>query len=168
MENNPNLWVDIIGEIIGQQIKIEAPIGTDLSNLVATFLLSDNATAFVDGIVQQSGVTPNNFNDTLIYAVEAENGDICYYFTTTTLVTRIHNSMESQLSIYPNPAKDFIYIDHAMNSYLKMYDYAGKLLVELPIKSQNKKVSVSHLPAGVYFIRIDHFERPFLKKIIIN
>lgn len=167
-ENNPNLWANIVGEIIGQQIKIEAPIGTDLSNLIATFSLSENATAYINGIIQQSNITPNNFNDTLIYAVAAENGDICYYFTTTTLVTGIQNLNKSQLMLYPNPAKDFIYIDNAINSALELYNCSGKLLLKQDIENPHTKIPVGHLSSGVYFIQINQSENSVWKKIIIN
>ena len=43
-------------------VDVEVEYGTDLTNLVATFTLSDSATAYVDTVMQESGVTANDFS----------------------------------------------------------------------------------------------------------
>ncbi|WP_425392096.1 BspA family leucine-rich repeat surface protein [Ekhidna sp.] len=55
-------------------ILIEVENGTDLTNLVASFSLSANATATVEGVSQESGVTANDFTNPIIYKVTAEDG----------------------------------------------------------------------------------------------
>jgi hypothetical protein len=55
-------------------IDIEVPFGTDVTALVATFELSDDATAEVGGDVQESGVTENDFTDPVTYTVIAQDG----------------------------------------------------------------------------------------------
>ncbi len=60
-------------------IIIQVPVGTDLTNIVAKFVLSIAATAYVNGIPQISGETPNDFSNTIdepfYYTVRAENGN---------------------------------------------------------------------------------------------
>jgi hypothetical protein len=53
---------------------------TNLSNLVANFTSSPYSTVKLNGIVQQSGITVNNFTDTLKYVVIAEDGITRIYF----------------------------------------------------------------------------------------
>ncbi|REE01506.1 MBG domain-containing protein [Marinoscillum furvescens] len=55
-------------------IHVEMPLNADLSALTASFTLSAKATAAVAEVAQESGVTPNNFIDTVTYTVTAENG----------------------------------------------------------------------------------------------
>jgi hypothetical protein len=57
-------------------VEIEVAYGTNLNGLVATFELSEDATADVDGTAQTSGVTPNDFVDgeALVYTVTASDG----------------------------------------------------------------------------------------------
>ena len=45
----------------------------DLTQLVATIRVSENATTFVGSIEQESGVTPNDFSRIVQYRVVAEN-----------------------------------------------------------------------------------------------
>ena len=62
--------IDTVNKIIG----IDMPYGIELDNLVASFTLPQQAVSYVGGIEQESGVTPNNFNDQITYTVEA--GDL--------------------------------------------------------------------------------------------
>ncbi len=55
-------------------IEIEVESGTDLTNLVADFTLSDGATATVGGKDQVSGTTANDFTSPVTYTVTAEDG----------------------------------------------------------------------------------------------
>ncbi|MFV0417639.1 MAG: family 43 glycosylhydrolase [Dysgonomonas sp.] len=50
-------------------------LGTDVSNLKAYFTtVEKDATVLVNGIVQQSNITVNNFNEPIIYTVRSKNG----------------------------------------------------------------------------------------------
>ena len=77
--NNSGLSADVKG-IINEKKKIvsvEVPAGTDKTNLKASFKINDKAQLFVGSIIQQSGVTENNFSDIIngvAYTVKAENG----------------------------------------------------------------------------------------------
>lgn len=54
-------------------IDIEVPCGKDLSKLVSDFSLPLGATAQVKGVLQTSGITSNDFTDTVIYHVFGRN-----------------------------------------------------------------------------------------------
>ena len=77
--NNSGLSADVKG-IINKKTKtvsVEVPAGTDKTNLKASFKINDKAQLFVGSIIQQSGVTENNFSDIIngvAYTVKAEDG----------------------------------------------------------------------------------------------
>jgi hypothetical protein len=52
------------------------PHGTNRSSLVASYTLSPGAYSKVSGKRQFSGISPNDFNNPLIYKVHAENRDV--------------------------------------------------------------------------------------------
>jgi len=167
-ENNPNLWGDCLAEIDGQNIQINIPEETDISNLIASFILSDNASVSVNEVLQESGITPNNYNDTLVYVVEAENGDTSHYNVTVNLITSINNLDDVNIKVYPNPANDYIFIENAASSNFKLFDCKGNQIVKSKINDRTNKISLKQLPPGVYIIQIDHLKGSFVKKIIIN
>jgi len=52
-----------------QTIKIDIRTDSDITNLIASFTLSEGAKAYVNEIFQESGVISNDFSDTLKYTV---------------------------------------------------------------------------------------------------
>lgn len=55
-------------------ITIEVAYGTNVTELVPTFTLSDGATATVGGVTQESDVTSNDFTGDVTYEITAEDG----------------------------------------------------------------------------------------------
>jgi len=74
--NNEALSTDVTGTIDSDQrtVDLTVPSGTNVTALVATFTLSDFATAQVGGVDQISGTTSNNFGSPVTYTVTAQDG----------------------------------------------------------------------------------------------
>ena len=53
------------------RIQIVLPYGVSLTNLIAYFTLAPGATASINGTIQQSGITHNNFSQPLTYRITA-------------------------------------------------------------------------------------------------
>jgi len=60
-------------------IRIIVPFGTKINNLVAEFSVSESAQVKVNGVVQKSGATSNNFLQNVDYTIEAEDGTTVTY-----------------------------------------------------------------------------------------
>ena len=54
-------------------IELELPYSTDITALVPTFTSSNLATVDILGVTQESGVTSNDFTNTIVYTVTAED-----------------------------------------------------------------------------------------------
>ena len=55
-------------------VNLVVPDQTNLTNLIATFVLSEGASATVGGTMQSSGVTANDFTNTVEYLLTAQDG----------------------------------------------------------------------------------------------
>ncbi len=75
-------------------ISVTLPYGTNVTNLVATFTLSTNATAKVGGVDQVSGTTPNDFTNPVTYTVTAEDGTSTQDWVVTVTVTPASNAKD--------------------------------------------------------------------------
>ncbi len=74
--------------------------------------------------------------------------------------------VKNNISIYPNPAKDFIYINLPETEKIKsisITDISGKLIKIA--NSKENKVDVSFLPNGVYFLKIETNHTTYNRKI---
>ncbi|MEY2925360.1 MAG: hypothetical protein RLZZ337_1910, partial [Bacteroidota bacterium] len=72
----------------GGNVEIIVPFGTSLSNLVATFMLSDSAIAYINAVKQTAGSTANNFAGTLIYTVVAQNTNYAKTYTVNVSIAK--------------------------------------------------------------------------------
>ena len=64
---------------VAHTITVTVPLGTIVTNLRATFTASTGASVEVNSTVQQSGVTTNDFTDSVTYTVKAEDVTIQDY-----------------------------------------------------------------------------------------
>lgn len=72
--DNPLISTDISGTISGKNIDLILPLGIRPNAIRATFMVSPLATVKVNNVMQESGVTINDFNKPVIYQVTAEDG----------------------------------------------------------------------------------------------
>ena len=80
---------------------------------------------------------------------------------------------DTSFSIYPNPANNYITIksannEVAENNVIEIFDITGRIRhteTKLAASLQDKaaKIDISHLPAGIYFVRIDGEKVKFIK-----
>src|SRR5512147_624150 len=68
-------------------ISVTVPDGTDVTTLIATFIATGSSVQ-VNGVVQTSGVTQNDFTDAIIYTVFAPDGSSTAYTVTVTVAPR--------------------------------------------------------------------------------
>ena len=59
---------------VAHTVTATVPFATDLTNLIATFTMSEGASAMVGTTSQVSGTTPNNFTSAVTYTLTAQDG----------------------------------------------------------------------------------------------
>jgi len=72
------------------------------------------------------------------------------------------------LTIYPNPAKDHLYIEglsNFENPTITLFDAIGKSVDEINLS--NNFIDTSAKRAGIYFLRIEDFDKYVVKRIVI-
>lgn len=93
----------------------------------------------------------------------AKKNDLINYATT------IEDIPEPQLSVYPNPTKEFITIPEEavkIGSIYKIIDNFGRVITEGDLYNQH--IDVSHLPAGLYNIVVISLNSTIVQKFIKN
>lgn len=83
--------------------------------------------------------------------------EIAKFFTGTIDVTDIAEQNESSLSLYPNPATNFIFVE--TQNAVNIYDLCGKLVLQ-----GSGRIDVSSLPEGMYFVKSENG----FTKLVIN
>ena len=86
--------------------------------------------------------------------------------------------LKSQMTIYPNPAKDIVYIDYTLTENamtdLILYDVTGK---KIAVLLDNEKIEKGHhvqsvallgVKSGIYFVALKTKQQIFVKRLIIK
>jgi hypothetical protein len=74
-----------------------------------------------------------------------------------------------ELSVYPNPATEFINIkSNTLIKHVSLFDYAGKLVFENIENNKNLVINTTDLERGGYIIVFEIGEQKIQEKIIIE
>lgn len=123
-----------------------------------------------------SPLAPNGFYISYNFNVQGadmqatlDNPVITFLKNTT---TGVKENNRPTFSIYPNPAKDILYLDassHVLNE-VYIFDVYGKRVKQIDVKAQQKtiEIEVDNFCSGIYFITISSNEGTQTQKFIIK
>lgn len=75
-------------------------------------------------------------------------------------VTEVNNTIPQQITVFPNPASNFIQISNIDNETpIKIYNTVGQIVVD----KKGSQIDISSLNSGLYFINIDQEVIKFIK-----
>ncbi|MCD4697070.1 MAG: T9SS type A sorting domain-containing protein [Bacteroidales bacterium] len=151
---NPAIEEYAVGIIGENTVEVFLPAGTDVTNLIASFSLSPQAFSYVFGVLQESGITPNDFSSGKLYNVQAGNGDLSDWLVSVHLITKVSYTEMDNISISPNPAHDKLLIQNAGNSKITIVSSTGTKIFESSVDNNSFSLDISAIPQGVYFIKI--------------
>lgn len=81
----------------------------------------------------------------------------------------IEVDINKSLKIYPNPTKEFLWIDYVNNYDVKIYNFLSHEVSNISNKEGNTlKLNLSHLSKGIYFIQIKTKQEIITKKIVLT
>ena len=160
------------GTITDTNCVIKVPNSTDLTKLVSEFVISPLAKAYVSNYEQTSGVTKNNFTNSVVYEIMAENGSFKKYLVTVIedkATASLFSTAENFICIYPNPANTYFYIEKQNeNSQVSISDITGKMVNQFTVKdfgSGIKQVDISLLDSAIYFVTVKTNDQIITRKI---
>lgn len=128
--NSPLAAGTLTPDTTGGKVQVYVPENTDLTNLIAAFTLSDSATAKIATQEQKSGITANNFTNTVTYTVVSQSGlKTKKYLVTVTKLLGLYDPSLDLFNVYPNPAQNELTINIPSDPKefeVVLYDNIGK------------------------------------------
>ncbi len=170
-------------EIDGQPAKVNAIDGVlandfDLDgNFMQALILEPPKYGVVhlalDGSFVYTPFEPANWQDSFRYVVFdgfslSEPANVKLYIGVGTYVAEEHQMVQSEnVSVYPNPATDHVYLRSTDTPILNiaLYDINGRYLGEQPVGSQLHTFSLAGLKPGIYLLKIETLKDKFVRKV---
>ena len=91
-----------------------------------------------------------------------------YYYSDQ--VTSVHNAGFAMVRVYPNPATEFFVFDGIETSgtaYVEIVEISGKIVLSQEVNT-NQKVTVRHLPRGLYLYKYSVDSKTYSGKLILK
>ena len=99
-----------------------------------------------------------------VWAIEDDNFPV---FKSAGSITKIDKTLIPSLSVYPNPANQYLYINSDSSiKKIDMYDSVGSLV--LTETNLNGKIDVSTLNTGLYIVKVYTENKVVSQKVIVN
>lgn len=85
-----------------------------------------------------------------------------------TILSTVENDLkESDFKLYPNPAKEEIFVDVAESNFnYKIYNSEGRLMNSGTLKSGKNEIKIESLPVGIYFLNATDGQQKGSRKFI--
>ena len=73
-----------------------------------------------------------------------------------------------KVSIYPNPASDYMMLMSSGNGTLSISDITGKTVYNTTINNSTQVIDISKLSKGIYFVKVSYAEKSFVQKLVVE
>jgi len=158
--NDPDFFkLTVTGRYIG------TPANDSVEFYLADYRSSDNSQDYIIDDWQWVDLTPLGNVDILSFTLSSSDTGqfgintptfFCIdNFITADSKVSLHENKEVSVSVYPNPARDFISLEiQEENLALEILNSLGQSVQNLNYQKRNK-IDISSLPAGRYFIKSD-------------
>ena len=159
-----------------QTVHLIVEAGTDLTRIIPEIFVSPAAT------VDPPGGTMQDFTNPFIYIVTSENGQTVKNWTVTIdITTGVKEAVKPDVLLFPNPTGGKFAVHSSQfagdASLVEVVDLFGHVVdarnlepgtfQAMPLgQARNLEFDISHLPAGVYFVRISFSNSLIVKKIV--
>lgn len=88
-------------------------------------------------------------------------------FTVTTIDNVAENN-NNMLKLYPNPAKDIVQFEGIDATYVRIFDFSGRVLLERNVTNTQKQLDIQELRSGVYIVELSNQLQRFTQRLIVR
>ena len=88
------------------------------------------------------------------------------FWVTPLDITQVAENETPSISVYPNPATDFVTIEGEGIQQITIYDLTGKMVMDVPVENNQTRISLYGLKSGGYILIADGKERLIRQALI--
>ncbi|NPA67725.1 MAG: T9SS type A sorting domain-containing protein [Chlorobi bacterium] len=137
--------------------------GTDLTALAPSIYVYEGFT-----VNPESGSVQDFSSGPVTYTVSHETLPLSRNWSVSVIETEeiaeVKDIKNSRITIFPNPADEYIFAKGSNIIKMTLFDAAGKIISE----EQGEKLCTQNIPEGFYFLEITGYEYSAVKKVIIK
>lgn len=83
-------------------------------------------------------------------------------------IVGINNIENNKISVYPNPASDYINVFTDGCGIVEIYNVTGELILQQNISSSSQRINIEGLSLGMYVVKVKTLSSSFTEKLIVK
>jgi hypothetical protein len=150
-------------DTFNRMVAVPVPFGTDLSNITPNITVYEGF-----NINPPSAVSQDFSTGPVSYTVSHETLPLTQDWLVEVYEsggTSIEQSVNGEIIIFPNPSKDVFCIKGINYQYVEVFNHDGRLIQYV---NAGEDIYLTHVPSGIYYIKIFSDSTVDIKKIIRN
>lgn len=156
--NQTSHTMDVLVVLIKADGKIDSSFGSQGIRII------DGGSGINDGGTE---IISNNANSFIVCGSDYEKYYEMIKFSTASFPNEIPSVTQKNVSIYPNPANDFIIINSGDEvNEVVFYDMMGRICQRSQVDTHTNKIDVSSLHAGIYLLSISTSEQAISSRLV--
>jgi hypothetical protein len=165
-----DIFVQKMGQCIFQSgiSKTGSTLSADMAGVMYQWVNYPSYTP-ISGATSQT-YTPTTSGDYTVILTNAIGcKDTAEYFTVIG-TSILEQAFGASIQLYPNPAQDFVTIDHLPNTgKISVVNLLGNVVLDMPISNSKMTIDTKELAKGIYFLHISNAaNETSIKKLILN
>ncbi|MBC8047944.1 MAG: T9SS type A sorting domain-containing protein [Fimbriimonadaceae bacterium] len=116
-----------------------------------------------------SGITYSVFVSCICFTGDTLYSDTIIFTVPVFRIAGNDNQQKSAIEVYPNPATQYVKIDHItefQNGSVKIFSGYGQILSTEIIEGNEMRLNIQHYLPGVYYLILEKDEKKYICKII--
>lgn len=146
------------------------------SSGIGNITLQNNGVLFI-----APGIAPGTY--TLSYTICSSSpcGNCSNTATITIVVTQLgvvdvksgktsenKTSENVEIKVFPNPSKDYFYVENLNTNQITIYDSYGKFIKNIKVENKSAIIDLSEKPSGIYYLVFESENKRVERKLIKN
>ncbi len=130
--------------------------------------------AKISGEQSDISFTSTNSAGAITLSFYRQNGDTSALYGFAALATTIagftpaDDTFAPEISVYPNPATDFVKVKNAKGYYLEISDMSGRIILSKQLNEDNSNISINSLQKGIYIMRFTNGNKTYTNKLLVK
>jgi glycosidase len=112
--------------------------------------------------------TTINVTDAAGYTEYFDPGEYHLWTDSDLGIVAVKQTAKDPISIYPNPARNILYINSDQDFDVSVYNLSGQLVKTAHTDQSANTVDISELHNGIYLLKFTNNKNQFIKKITVN
>jgi hypothetical protein len=83
-------------------------------------------------------------------------------------IVGIQELQGKKISMYPNPAQDYVTLLTSGKGNADIFDITGKLVLSVPLFASAQSIDISGLSKGIYVVKVNNSDNNFTSKLVVE